>query len=145
MKRCVNTLTIPSRVFKTPVLRWHRYSLRFEILCAIHSSPIIFWHCIQEMLVMGNVVALPFDLCFTESGIVLTCIVPAAAGCNVACAFCFIRQRQQILDPAALSPEDFARFIRGAAARQAVRAIAIQGYEPLLPSSLAYTQAILAA
>ncbi len=74
----------------------------------------------------------------------LTVVVPADKGCNLRCPFCFIRQRREITDTE-LQPADFVRFIREAAERGPVFALAIQGYEPLLPESLPYTQAILAA
>src|SRR5215470_2312770 len=79
----------------------------------------------------------------------LTFVVPALNGCNLKCPFCLIRQRREISEtqPAAenlLQPEDMVRFIREAAQRSPIFALAIQGYEPLLPESLRYTQAILA-
>jgi MoaA/NifB/PqqE/SkfB family radical SAM enzyme len=73
----------------------------------------------------------------------LTLVVPAPNGCNLKCAFCLIRQRREITETR-LGPNDFARFIREAAERATIFALAIQGYEPLLPESLPYTQAILA-
>ncbi len=78
------------------------------------------------------------------AGPFLTFIVPARNGCNLKCPFCVVRQRREIAD-AELQPDDFARFVREAAQRGPVVAVAIQGYEPLLPESLPYTQAILAA
>jgi molybdenum cofactor biosynthesis enzyme MoaA len=73
----------------------------------------------------------------------LTFIVPATDGCNLGCSFCFIRQRREVVgDP--LHPEDLVQFIREAAERSPIFAVAIQGYEPLLPASLPYTQAVLA-
>jgi MoaA/NifB/PqqE/SkfB family radical SAM enzyme len=54
-----------------------------------------------------------------------------------------VRQRQEITGTY-LRPEDYACFIREAAERAPIFAVAIQGYEPLLPESLAYTQSILA-
>jgi MoaA/NifB/PqqE/SkfB family radical SAM enzyme len=77
------------------------------------------------------------------AGRFLTFIVPAVTGCNLKCPFCVVRQREEIAD-ADLRPEDFARFIREAAERAPIFALAIQGYEPLLTSSLSHTQAILA-
>jgi MoaA/NifB/PqqE/SkfB family radical SAM enzyme len=73
----------------------------------------------------------------------LTFVVPAQGGCNLKCPFCLVRQRQEITDTR-LEPNDFARFIREAAERAPIFALAIQGYEPLLPEALSYTQAILA-
>src|SRR5215468_4005161 len=77
-------------------------------------------------------------------GQVLTFVVPAPNGCNLRCSFCFIRQRQEITE-VLLRPEDIMRFVREAAERAPIFALAIQGYEPLLPESLPYTRAILAA
>jgi MoaA/NifB/PqqE/SkfB family radical SAM enzyme len=73
----------------------------------------------------------------------LTFVVPAPDGCNLKCHFCVVRQRREITDTH-LRPDDLARFIREAAERTPIFALAIQGYEPLLPQSLPYTQAILA-
>jgi MoaA/NifB/PqqE/SkfB family radical SAM enzyme len=70
--------------------------------------------------------------------------VPALSGCNLKCGFCLVRQRREITETL-LQPEDYTRFIREVADRKRVFALAIQGYEPLLPESLPYTQAILAA
>ena len=77
-------------------------------------------------------------------GAFLTFVVPATSGCNLKCGFCLVRQRREITETF-LQPEDYARFIREVADRQRIFALAIQGYEPLLPESLPYTQAILAA
>jgi MoaA/NifB/PqqE/SkfB family radical SAM enzyme len=79
-----------------------------------------------------------------STGRFLTFVVPASSGCNLKCSFCLVRQRQEISE-ASLRPEDFARFIRQAAERLEIFAIAVQGYEPLLPESMSYTQAILAS
>src|SRR5262249_7375954 len=81
-----------------------------------------------------------------ESGAVgqfLTFVVPALNGCNLRCSFCLVRQRHEIAETH-LGPEDLVRFIREAGQRAPIFALAIQGYEPLLPESLPYTQAILA-
>jgi MoaA/NifB/PqqE/SkfB family radical SAM enzyme len=74
----------------------------------------------------------------------LTLVVPAPHGCNLKCSFCLVKQRQEITETA-LAPGDYARFIREAADRDQIFAVAIQGYEPLLPQALPYTQAILSA
>jgi MoaA/NifB/PqqE/SkfB family radical SAM enzyme len=88
------------------------------------------------------------------AGQFLTFVVPAPSGCNLRCPFCFIRQRREIsetrleqerFEPAHLGPEDMARFVREAAQRAPIFALAVQGYEPLLPESLPYTRALLAA
>lgn len=72
----------------------------------------------------------------------LTFIVPAEGGCNLRCPFCFIAQREEI-DTTLLAPEDYVRFIEGVAEVEPVAGVATQGYEPLLPESLPYTEAIL--
>jgi MoaA/NifB/PqqE/SkfB family radical SAM enzyme len=79
-----------------------------------------------------------------REGKFLTFVLPAPGGCNLACAFCLIRQRREIAAQV-LQPEDYVRFIREVAAGSPIYAIAIQGYEPLLPATLPYTQAVLAA
>jgi MoaA/NifB/PqqE/SkfB family radical SAM enzyme len=73
----------------------------------------------------------------------LTFVVPALNGCNLKCPFCLVRQRREITD-ARLRHDDLARFVREAAERAPIFALAIQGYEPLLSESLPYTQAVLA-
>jgi MoaA/NifB/PqqE/SkfB family radical SAM enzyme len=77
-------------------------------------------------------------------GVFLTFVVPAPNGCNLDCSFCLVRQRKEITGTS-LRPEDYARFIREVAARERIFALAIQGYEPLLPEALPFTRAILAA
>src|SRR5215468_1152399 len=77
------------------------------------------------------------------TGQFLTFVVPALNGCNLKCPFCLVRQRREITNTN-LQPDDLARFIREAAERGPIFAVAIQGYEPLLPESLPYTQAVLA-
>ncbi len=72
----------------------------------------------------------------------LTFVVPALEGCNLKCPFCLVAQRRETAKTN-LRPEDFARFIREAFDRAPIFALAIQGYEPLLPESLTYTQTIL--
>src|SRR5262250_1765157 len=83
------------------------------------------------------------DYGLDAAGQFLTFVVPALNGCNLKCPFCLVRQRREITNTN-LQPDDLARFIREAAERAPVFALAIQGYEPLLPESLPYTQAILA-
>ncbi|MEJ2228370.1 MAG: radical SAM protein [Alphaproteobacteria bacterium] len=81
--------------------------------------------------------------CVQPQGKFFTFILPAPNGCNLACAFCLIRQRQEI-NASTLKPADYARFIRETASLNPIYAISIQGYEPLLPATLPYTQAVLA-
>lgn len=77
------------------------------------------------------------------SGSFLTFIVPAPDGCNLKCPFCIVRQRKEIMGNN-LHPFDLERFILEAEQRVPIFALGIQGYEPLLPASREYTQAILA-
>jgi sulfatase maturation enzyme AslB (radical SAM superfamily) len=72
----------------------------------------------------------------------LTFVVPAADGCNLKCPFCFIGEREEIAETR-LRSYDFARFVREAAEGFPIFAVGIQGYEPLLPEALPYTQSIL--
>jgi MoaA/NifB/PqqE/SkfB family radical SAM enzyme len=74
----------------------------------------------------------------------LTFVVPAPQGCNLRCPFCIVHQRNEVAG-APLRPDEFVQFITEAGERESVHALSIQGYEPLLPESLEYTQAILEA
>jgi MoaA/NifB/PqqE/SkfB family radical SAM enzyme len=74
----------------------------------------------------------------------LTFIAPAPNGCNLRCAFCVVRQRREA-SQAFLQPDDLARFIREAHSKAPIFAVGVQGYEPLLPEALPYTQAALSA
>jgi MoaA/NifB/PqqE/SkfB family radical SAM enzyme len=85
--------------------------------------------------------ALPSDY-WNEPGSILTFIVPALGGCDLACPYCYIRQRGEDRAAAVLRPLDYARFIREAAAGGALAAVCVQGFEPLLPSAMPYTKAI---
>lgn len=78
-------------------------------------------------------------------GSILTFIIPASGGCNLACPFCFIDQRFESDLVDRLQIADYARFIGDIAARKSVAAICIQGVEPLLPASFPFAHAILAA
>ncbi len=86
----------------------------------------------------------PDDRIITSSGVFLTFIVPALGGCNLACAFCIVKQRREI-DDEILHPDDLGRFISETARASPLFALGIQGHEPLLPASRSYTQAILDA
>lgn len=78
-----------------------------------------------------------------SEGAVLTFVIPAPNGCNLACPFCYIVQRLENNTTVDLMPAEYARFIREAIAVSKVASVCIQGYEPLLPESFSYTQAIL--
>lgn len=77
-----------------------------------------------------------------ECGSLLTFVVPAISGCNLKCPYCIISQRQEITANI-LTSECYAHFISQTAEVQKIGAVAIQGYEPLLPGSMPYTRAIL--
>jgi pyruvate-formate lyase-activating enzyme len=96
-----------------------------------------------EQMAVGGLHPQP-DFDPDAEGVFLTFVVPAPSGCNLKCGFCLVRQRREITETL-LQPEDYRRFIREVADRERIFALAIQGYEPLLPESLPYTQAILAA
>ena len=89
-----------------------------------------------------SAVALLPDFDGEGAGQLLTFVVPAQGGCNLKCSFCLVRQRREAAGDC-LQPEDLARFIREAAERSPIFALAIQGYEPLQPTSLPYTRAVL--
>lgn len=94
------------------------------------------------MPVMG---LLPEDVPDVRGGKFLTFVVPAShGGCNLNCSHCLVRQRQEI-STTHLKPADLSRFIHQAARRSPIYALALQGYEPLLPASREYTQAVLSA
>ncbi len=94
---------------------------------------------------MGHLAALPEHLPHSMALPILTFIVPAPAGCNLKCPYCYIDRRNEAARSLDLSPADYVRFIEQAAARETIGAICLQGYEPLLPESMPYTRAILAA
>lgn len=93
---------------------------------------------------MSFTVALPSSLDPENCGSILTIVVPAPNGCNLSCPFCFIKQRDEKAESTSLSPNAYIDFIKGLTSRDVINAICIQGYEPLLPESFAYTQDILA-
>lgn len=92
---------------------------------------------------MSNVAALPDNIAQSDSGILLTFIVPAPDGCNLGCAFCFIDQRAERTTLELLCSSDYARFIKEVQNSEPIEALCIQGHEPLLPASLPYTMEIL--
>ncbi len=92
---------------------------------------------------MGAYAALPEHLPFTLDKPILTFVVPAVQGCDLACPYCFIDQRKEEAKRPDLAPADYVTFIRQVAERSPIGALCIQGYEPLLDGAFAYTQAIL--
>jgi MoaA/NifB/PqqE/SkfB family radical SAM enzyme len=81
------------------------------------------------------------DLDPTRDGVALTYVVPARR-CNLRCAFCFIDQRREG-GPSLLAPRDYSDFISHVADWLPVRVSGLQGIEPLLPESWAYSEEIL--
>ena len=92
---------------------------------------------------MSWTAALPAELDAVRAAI-LTYIVPAPSGCDLACPFCYIRQRNEDTKKRYLSLRDYASFSSTICMKMPVGAICIQGYEPLLPDSFPYTREILA-
>lgn len=92
---------------------------------------------------MSSIFAWPSELRWRDPGVAMTFVVPAAQ-CNLSCSFCAIRQRREMTE-SALSPEDYARFVEDVARAEPTSIVSVQGYEPLLPESWAYTSAILRA
>ncbi len=78
-----------------------------------------------------------------STNMVLTFIVPATHGCNLRCPYCYIDQRSELSENPSLAPDHFEQFVLQAAEYEAIDLICIQGHEPLLPGSFAYTKAIL--
>ena len=94
---------------------------------------------------MPHMAAIPNHLPDDITKPILTFIVPAPDGCNLNCPYCFITKRKEAATKLDLAPNDYVAFIEQIAAREEIGAICLQGYEPLLPESFAYTRAILEA
>ncbi|MEM9628943.1 MAG: radical SAM protein [Pseudomonadota bacterium] len=78
-----------------------------------------------------------------QNGTIITAIVPASNGCNLKCAFCYIDQREEHRLSRELDVGQFVHFVREAHLAEKIAALCIQGHEPLLPDSFAYTAALL--
>ena len=74
---------------------------------------------------------------------ILTLIVPAPDGCDLACRGCFIKQRREEASIGHLGPFDYARFVYEVSVSRRVGAICIQGYEPLLQEAFPFTKEII--
>ncbi len=93
---------------------------------------------------MPAVVALPMVKKLRLEGLLATFVVPAPMGCNLNCSFCLIRARQEAPPGGdALGVEHYVGFLDTLAARHQVGIVSLQGYEPLLPESWAYSEALL--
>lgn len=77
-----------------------------------------------------------------QIGTIVSVAVPAPRGCDLACPYCYIKQREEHATSTALREQDYADFVDGLAVEEPLCAICIQGYEPLLPKSYPYTRAI---
>ncbi len=93
---------------------------------------------------MAVVAALPMAKKLRLEGLIATFVVPAPKGCNLNCSFCIVRARREALaGVGALSIDDYVHFLDAMAAKQQVGVMSLQGYEPLLPESWAYSEALL--
>lgn len=90
---------------------------------------------------MSAIFAWPAELKWRDVGVAITLVVPATQ-CNLRCGFCAIGQREEI-SQTALSPDDYAHFVEDIVSTEPTAMVSIQGYEPLLDESWAYTQTIL--
>ncbi len=79
-----------------------------------------------------------------SDGTILTFVIPAFGGCNLACPYCFIDQRGENNLPDTLWAGDYGRFVRQVISSRPVASVCVQGYEPLLPDTFPYTRVILA-
>lgn len=89
--------------------------------------------------------ALPRHEILAEGSIAATFVVPAEGGCNLKCSFCAIRARGEALGESVLEPDDYIAFLKALASREHVALVALQGYEPLLPSAWGYSRRLLEA
>ncbi|MGI9503697.1 MAG: radical SAM protein [Geminicoccaceae bacterium] len=96
----------------------------------------------MESTLMPAHAALPADAAMT-TGTILTVIVPASHGCNLKCPFCYIDQRKEHRLSHEFDVGQFVHIVREAHHAEAIAALCIQGHEPLLPGSFAYTAALL--
>jgi MoaA/NifB/PqqE/SkfB family radical SAM enzyme len=94
---------------------------------------------------MSFIAALPKGIDLPAGLLAATFVVPAQTGCNLNCPFCVVRARQEAVSDARLSPTDYVRFLDALAGSFDVGLVSLQGYEPLLPESWAYSSAILEA
>lgn len=94
---------------------------------------------------MAHIAAVPEHLPLSFDKSILTFIVPAENGCNLRCPYCYIDRRNEAARSLDLGPDAYVSFIEQCAVKEELGAICLQGYEPLLPESFAYTRAILEA
>ena len=71
-----------------------------------------------------------------------TFVLPAPQGCNLACPYCVIAQRQEATDTK-LSYQDYLHFLMDILVNFKIGKMSIQGFEPLLPETWPLTKAML--
>lgn len=91
---------------------------------------------------MAFALALPKFKELRDGDVAATFIVPAPQGCNLNCPFCVIRLRKETTEQNLLA-QDYVEFLDGLNQRESVGLVSLQGYEPLLPESWEYSEAIL--
>ena len=88
--------------------------------------------------------ALPKGVELRPDEVAATFVVPAPTGCNLNCSFCVVRARREAKPgDIVLDKEDYLAFLRALDSRFPLGLVSLQGYEPLLPESWAYSAAIL--
>lgn len=93
---------------------------------------------------MPAIAALPMAKKLRLEGLIATFVVPAPKGCDLNCSFCIVRARQEApAGTGVLSVDDYVRFLESITVKQKVGLMSLQGYEPLLPESWAYSEALL--
>lgn len=94
---------------------------------------------------MPAVAALPMAKKLRLQGLIATFVVPAPRGCNLNCSFCIVRARREApAGASSLQVEDYVRFFEALCEREPTGLMSLQGYEPLLPESWSYSEALLA-
>lgn len=93
---------------------------------------------------MPAVAALPMAKKLRLEGLLATFVVPAPKGCNLNCSFCIVRARREAPSGAnVLSVGDYVHFLDAMADKKQIGIMSLQGYEPLLPESWPYSEALL--
>jgi MoaA/NifB/PqqE/SkfB family radical SAM enzyme len=92
-------------------------------------------------MIMAAQFAWPCELNVNTFGLALTFVVPAK-DCNFSCSFCAIKHRKEVSETK-LGVEDYVWFLEDVVNHNDMAIMAIQGYEPLLPESWDYTEALL--
>lgn len=93
---------------------------------------------------MAAWLALPKSRNLAADEVAATFVVPAPRGCNLNCAFCFIRMRREAPpEVPQLAERHYLDFLEELNRQSRVRLVSLQGYEPLLPESWPYSEALL--